>query len=314
MSTMRQRIPKISESKTGKPATITPTPSPPPQPLLKKMLVRTLTAFFCITTSLKFVHYFQHIGWCFLIIIFQSMVFRELVKLRYKEAREKEIPLFRTLQWMWYIAAMTWSYSLAWLKAPMAFFPFLKEMKLQIRENKYITDEWALFDIIFFAVYSIVVVTTVLSFRIGPKNKDVTITKKDINLRFSYQLKQLSWTLLTLGFVVLQLKCMVYTAHAGLIWCIFPASMIMMNDTSAYFCGVALGKKLIPFKFFPYLSPKKTWEGFIGGGICTLIYAFFAVHTWGSIPLARCSFNEIAMAQSNGDDSFWIDTLSVMGR
>ena len=82
-------------------------------------------------------------------------------------------------------------------------------------------------------MYSIIIVVTVMSFRIGPKNKDKTITKEMINLRFSYQLKQLSWTILTVGFVVLQLKCMVYTAHAGLIWCIFPGSMIMMNDTAA---------------------------------------------------------------------------------
>jgi phosphatidate cytidylyltransferase len=125
------------------------------------------------------------------------------------------------------------------------------------------------------------------------------MTKEQINLRFSYQLKQLSWTLLVLGFVVLQLKCMVFTAHAGLIWCIFPASMIMMNDTTAYFCGVALGNKFIKYKFMPYLSPKKTWEGFLGGGVCTLVYAFISVQYWGMLPLVRCSYPEIRAAQEH---------------
>ena len=228
----------------------------------------------------------------------QCFVFRELVNLRYKEAREKDIPMFRTLQWMWFGVAMVWSYTLSWLKAPMGFFPFLNGLKVSIRESEYVTDEWAMFDLFYFAMYSMIIVVTVLSFRIGPK--DGNITKEMINLRFSYQLKQLSWTLLTLGFVVLQLKCMVYTAHAGLIWCIFPASMIMMNDTSAYFCGMSCGKKFISYKFFPYLSPKKTWEGFIGGGMCTLLYGFYAVKYWGLFPLARCSYVEIHAAQQVG--------------
>jgi len=43
-----------------------------------------------------------------------------------------------------------------------------------------------------------------------------------------------------------------------------------MNDTFAYFTGVLFGKTpLIE------LSPKKTWEGFIGGWIITMIYCIF---------------------------------------
>jgi phosphatidate cytidylyltransferase len=36
-------------------------------------------------------------------------VFRELVSVRYKEAKEKEIPWFRTLQWAWFCVAMFFS-------------------------------------------------------------------------------------------------------------------------------------------------------------------------------------------------------------
>ena len=41
------------------------------------------------------------------------------------------------------------------------------------------------------------------------------------------------------------------------------------NDTGAYLCGSLLGKH----KLFPRISPKKTWEGSIGGGILVLIVA-----------------------------------------
>mgnify|MGYP002714417550 CR=1 FL=1 len=52
----------------------------------------------------------------------------------------------------------------------------------------------------------------------------------------------------------------------GLIWFIVPVSMIVINDSMAYLFGFFFGKTpLIK------LSPKKTWEGFIGGVISTVI-------------------------------------------
>lgn len=47
---------------------------------------------------------------------------------------------------------------------------------------------------------------------------------------------------------------------------IVPVSMIVINDVMAYMFGFFFGRTpLIK------LSPKKTWEGFIGGGISTVI-------------------------------------------
>ena len=56
-------------------------------------------------------------------------------------------------------------------------------------------------------------------------------------------------------------------SFSGLIWFIVPLMMIVCNDFWAYMFGFFFGKTpLIK------LSPKKTWEGFIGGGISTLIF------------------------------------------
>ena len=66
----------------------------------------------------------------------------------------------------------------------------------------------------------------------------------------------------------------------------------MANDTFAYFCGLALGKKLISAPFLQ-LSPKKTWEGFIGGFLLTITYAVLGAHVWGSSRFLRCSFEEL---------------------
>jgi len=46
-----------------------------------------------------------------------------------------------------------------------------------------------------------------------------------------------------------------------------PFLLVWTNDTFAYLSGISLGKH----KFFPSISPKKSWEGAIGGGICTIL-------------------------------------------
>lgn len=53
----------------------------------------------------------------------------------------------------------------------------------------------------------------------------------------------------------------------GLIWFIIPVGLIIINDIWAYLFGFFFGKTpLIE------LSPKKTWEGYIGGGVMTVIF------------------------------------------
>lgn len=49
----------------------------------------------------------------------------------------------------------------------------------------------------------------------------------------------------------------------GLWWLVFAFFVTWMNDTTAYFVGVTLGRH----RLWPRLSPKKTWEGTIGGWV-----------------------------------------------
>ncbi len=46
--------------------------------------------------------------------------------------------------------------------------------------------------------------------------------------------------------------------------------LIWVNDTFAYLAGMLIGKH----KFFERISPKKTWEGTIGGAVFTIISAY----------------------------------------
>lgn len=55
---------------------------------------------------------------------------------------------------------------------------------------------------------------------------------------------------------------------------IVPVSMIVINDVWAYVFGFFFGRTpLIK------LSPKKTWEGFIGGGLATVFFGLL-VRDW----------------------------------
>ena len=49
---------------------------------------------------------------------------------------------------------------------------------------------------------------------------------------------------------------------------------IWVNDTGAYLSGITLGKH----KMFPRISPKKSWEGAIGGALATIVSAFVVSH------------------------------------
>lgn len=55
-------------------------------------------------------------------------------------------------------------------------------------------------------------------------------------------------------------------------WALAGAVLVVkLNDMGAYFSGMALGKH----RMVPWISPKKTWEGFLGGAACSV-----AAGTW----------------------------------
>lgn len=53
----------------------------------------------------------------------------------------------------------------------------------------------------------------------------------------------------------------------GMNWIIIAIALTWIYDSGAFFVGRAIGRR----KLWPRLSPKKTWEGLIGGTIVTLI-------------------------------------------
>jgi len=82
------------------------------------------------------------------------------------------------------------------------------------------------------------------------------------------------WSIVTVCIVVFQCKNFPDNTLNGLFWFFFPMACVIMNDVSAYFAGITFGRKFITTPFLQ-LSPNKTWEGFIGAFLCTMIFSFF---------------------------------------
>ena len=88
----------------------------------------------------------------------------------------------------------------------------------------------------------------------------------------------------------MQASVILANALEGLFWFTVPVALIATNDTMAYFCGFWLGRtRLIA------LSPKKTWEGFIGGGIFTMLLAWFGTAWFAQSELLTCAKRELSL-------------------
>ena len=78
----------------------------------------------------------------------------------------------------------------------------------------------------------------------------------------------LAWAHLATLFIVGAGHLLNLTLQHGMVWYIFSMSIITINDIAAYMCGFFFGSTPLIV-----LSPKKTVEGFIGGGVITVCLA-----------------------------------------
>lgn len=212
-----------------------------------KFLTRLWTGWVMIGIFLAILK-IGHVAVVCFIVALQARTFFELANVRYQADKAKAVPLFRTLQWCWFVAAMFFTYGHSFLEV-------LSESQnseiFQLAANYH---GW-----VSFGGYVACFVATVLSL------------KKDY---YEYQMEQLTWTVVIVAMVVFQMSFIVHLVMAGLFWFLLPASLIICNDCWAYFCGYFFGRKFTK-RTFLRLSPNKTWEGFVGGLIFTVIFAYF---------------------------------------
>ncbi|CAK4614907.1 hypothetical protein LEN26_006415 [Aphanomyces euteiches] len=229
-------------------------------------IIKRVVAGFSMIGLFCLIMYGGHLYVTLLVVVLQTLIFRELVNVRYRANAEKNIPWFRSIQWCWFAVALLFNYG-------DSFQAFLRSNRNQL-DFPWLRMYMQYHTWVSFSLYALLFVFSVLSLKKG---------------YYKYQMGQLTWTIVILALIVFQMRYVLDNIFRGLFYMFFPASLVICNDCFAYFCGKLFGKKFIKTTFLK-LSPNKTWEGFIGAFLCTLVYAFFssavlAQYSWMICPL-----------------------------
>eukprot|EP00043_Microstomoeca_roanoka_P006149 m.60594 g.60594 ORF g.60594 m.60594 type:complete len:411 (+) comp13296_c0_seq1:202-1434(+) len=84
---------------------------------------------------------------------------------------------------------------------------------------------------------------------------------------YMFQFVQFGWTHISLLIIASSSILMMRSTYEGLIWLLIPICLVVCNDIMAYMFGFFFGRtQLIS------LSPKKTWEGFLGAFASTVLF------------------------------------------
>jgi len=91
---------------------------------------------------------------------------------------------------------------------------------------------------------------------------------------------------MALFLIVGQAHFVINNIFEGLIWLILPVSMVITNDIWAYLCGITFGRTPLI-----QISPKKTWEGFLGAWFFTIIWGIGLTHFLAQYKYFICPVN-----------------------
>ncbi|OMJ28315.1 putative phosphatidate cytidylyltransferase [Smittium culicis] len=186
-----------------------------------------------------------------LVFCLQLLIFKELISISTVANKERHLPWMRALNWYFLLITTNALYGKVFYKYAMRIrIEFLTEIIQFCTINHRFVN---------FALYVFGFVWFVASLRPN---------------YYKYQFTQFSWTLMLLFFVVYQSHFMVDSILEGLFWFLIPVSFVIVNDIFAYIFGFFFGRHSLT-----RLSPKKTWEGFIGGAISTVVFAFMSLRS-----------------------------------
>jgi phosphatidate cytidylyltransferase len=174
-----------------------------------------------------------------LVFSIQILVFKEVISVGHRKFIERKIPWFRTNTWLFLIGTLIFLYGENLLN-------FLSFNSPDLTKSSIIS--------VSFLFYISGLVVFVINLKEG---------------HYRFQFSQLSITILSLLFIVVQSHFVIKNLEEGLIWFVLPSSYVIVNDISAYLVGKNFGRtKLLK------LSPKKTLEGYLGGIFLTLLFSY----------------------------------------
>jgi len=191
-------------------------------------------------------------------LLVQVKCFEEIINIGYAVYRIHGLPWFRSLSWYFLLTSNYFFYG----ESLVDYFGVV------INRTDFLRGLVTYHRFISFCLYIIGFVWFVLSL---------------VNKYYMKQFSLFAWTHVSLLIVVTQSYLIIQNIFQGLIWFIVPVSMIVCNDVMAYLFGFFFGRTpLIK------LSPKKTWEGFIGGGFATVVFGLMFSYVLCQYPYFVC--------------------------
>ncbi|KAJ4841776.1 phosphatidate cytidylyltransferase [Turnera subulata] len=218
----------------------------------KSMWIRLRSTLWMIG-SFSLIVYMGHLYITAMVVVIQIFMAKELFNLLRKAREDTHLPGFRLLNWHFFFTAMLFVYGRI----------------LSQRLVNTVTSDKVLYQLVSNLIKYHMVVCYFL-YIAGFMWFILTLKKK----MYKYQFGQYAWTHMILIVVFTQSSFTVANIFEGMFWFLLPATLIVINDIFAYVFGFFFGKTpLIK------LSPKKTWEGFIGASVTTIISAFVDLST-----------------------------------
>ncbi|XP_060187410.1 phosphatidate cytidylyltransferase 1 [Lycium barbarum] len=233
----------------------------------KSMLIRAYSSVWMIG-GFALIIYMGHLYIWAMVVVIQIFMAKELFSLLRRAHEDRQLPGFRLLNWHFFFTAMLFVYG----------------RMLSQRLVNTVTLDKVLYKLVSkFVKYHMV--TCYFFYIAGFMWFILTLKKK----MYKYQFSQYAWTHMILIVVFTQSAFTVANIFEGIFWFLLPASLIVINDIAAYFFGFFFGRTpLIK------LSPKKTWEGFIGASITTIISAFLLANMFGRFQWLTCPRKDLS--------------------
>lgn len=215
--------------------------------------------------------YLGHVALTIMIFALQLKSFHEIISIAHVRYKENQLPWFRSLNWYFVFVANFYFFGEGFGHYFQSFIAGEESTPSIIRYQRFIA----------FCLYMLGFVTFVLSLK---------------RRFYKFQFTQFGWTHLAIILVVSQSHLVIQNMFFGLAWLLMPASLVVCNDIMAYMFGFFFGRTpLIK------LSPKKTWEGFIGAFFSTVVFSilfslFLSEHSYFICPVERLTwFDEKAL-------------------
>ncbi|RYR63330.1 hypothetical protein Ahy_A04g021136 isoform H [Arachis hypogaea] len=205
----------------------------------KSMLIRAYSSIWMIG-GFALIIYMGHLYITAMVVVIQIFMAKELFNLLRRAHEDRQLPGFRLLNWHFFFTAIP-------------------------RLVNTVTSDMVLYRLVSSLIKYHMVICYALYIS-GFMWFILTLKKK----MYKYQFGQYAWT----HMILIVSSFTVASIFEGIFWFLLPATLIVINDIAAYIFGFFFGRTpLIK------LSPKKTWEGFIGASISTIISAFLDLTT-----------------------------------